>query len=202
LLPSVPLIDQFCCERCSVRFPEVCCDICHPDHYKIPVVEPSNKATRSKSKLNLKPYTRGPSEMSLQTALMDMRRELAAEIFGPHSFLTPQCIMSTKLLNRIVDLAHNQKITNIATLHEQVTWGYLDTHGTVILRLINQFCPPPINPSPLNPLSLNMSPFTTAPLQSHAQPTASSSSENLSSDVRVPKKRNCKNCGIPGHYST
>ena len=200
-LPSVPVIEKFCCERCRVHFPEVCCDICHPDHYKMPVVEPSTKATRLKNKLNPKPYTRGPPEMSLRAALIDMRCELAAEIFGPHSFLTPQCIMSTKLLDRVVDLAHYQKITNITSLHEQVTWGYLDTHGTIILRLINQFYPPPTNPSPLNPLSLNSSPFTTAPLQSHAQPTASSSSDRLSFDVAVPKKRNCKNCGIPGHYS-
>jgi len=84
-----------------------------------------------------------------------MRHELAADIFGPHTFLTPQCIMSTKLLDRIVDLAHNQKITNITTLREQVTWGYLDTHSTVILQLVKQFCPP-----------TDPSPFTIALLQS------------------------------------
>ena len=154
-IPSVPLINQFCCECCRVHVPEVCCDICHPDHYKVPVAEPSDKATRSKNKHKPKPYTRGPPEMSLRTALVDMRRELAADIFGPHTFLTPQCIMSTKLLDHIVDLAHNQKITNITTLRKQVTWGYLDTHSTVILQLVKQFCPP-----------TDPSPFTIAPLQS------------------------------------
>ena len=155
----------------------------------MPVAEPSDKATRSKNKHNLKPYTRGPPEMSLQTALVDMCRELASDIFGPNTFLTPQCIMSAKLLDR-VDLAHHQKITNITTLREQVTWGYLDTHGAVILQLVNRFCPPPTNPSP----------FTTAPLQSRAQATAGSSSNKLLADA--PKKRNCRNCGIPGHYGT
>jgi hypothetical protein len=127
--------------------------------------------------------------MSLQTALVDMRRELAANIFGPHTFLTPQCIMSTKLLDCIVDLAHNQKITNITTLCELVTWGYLDTHGTVILQLVKQFCPP-----------TDPSPFTTVLLQSRAQATAGSSSNKPSADT--PKKRNCRICGIPGHYGT
>jgi len=185
-IPSVPLIDRFCCERCRVHVPEVCCNICHPDHYKVPVAEPSDKATRSKNKHNLKPYAQGPPEMSLRTALVDMCRELAADIFGPHTFLTPQCIMSTKLLDRIVDLAHN---TNITTLREQVTWGYLDTHGTVILQLVKQFCPP-----------TDPSPFTIAPLQSQAQAAAGSSSNKPSADA--PKKRNCRICGIPGHYGT
>src|ERR1700683_2058703 len=76
--PSVPLINHFCCERCRVRLPEFCCDICHPNHYKHPFAEPSDKAPRAKNRHNPKPYTRGPPEMSLHAALVDMRQTLAS----------------------------------------------------------------------------------------------------------------------------
>lgn len=124
--------------------------------------------------------------MSLHAALVDMRQTLASELLPEGTFLTPQCIMRDQLLQRIVDLAHDQKITTVTHLHEQITWGHLDTHAEAIICLIKTFCPPPNTASP----------FTTAPLQPSAQRLSAATPAS-----EAPKKqRNCKKCGVPGHY--
>src|SRR5882672_2531967 len=104
------------------------------------------------------------------------------------TFITPQSLMSTKLINRIINLAHDQKIRDLTNLCDQVSWGFVDTYSTKIITLVQQFCPPPSN-----------SPFTTAPLQSASTNTNIPTPPGPTTD-HPKKKWKCKRCGMEGHY--
>lgn len=92
--------------------------------------------------------------------------------------------MSTKLLDRIVDLAHYRQIQNVADLRNQVTWGFLDSLAPRIIDLVQKFCPPPV-----------VTLFTREPLQRAPQSAASASVPAV-----VKGQRKCKECGVTGHY--
>ena len=64
-----------------------------------------------------------------------------AKILLEGSFSTPQSLMSNKLLDCIVDLAHDQALKTTQHLHEQITWGSLDMHAVQVLELAHKFCP-------------------------------------------------------------
>ena len=135
-----------------------------------------------------KEYTRGPAEKSLCVTLVKFRHELASEILPDQSFITPQSLMSTTLLDRIVDLAHDQALKSAGDLNEQITWAFLDTHGTKIIDLIHQFCPPRVIPL-----------FTSEPLR-QAPNAVASTSTSTSAATNAKGKRKCKGCGVEGHY--
>jgi hypothetical protein len=103
--------------------------------------------------------------------------------------LTAKAFMSDMILDRIVDLAHYQLIKTVATLHDQIAWGYLDTCAGRILELVTQHCPPPEAP-------VASSPFTTAPLQR----LSNSSNSANTPQAAGAAKRKCVLCGVPGHY--
>jgi hypothetical protein len=111
---------------------------------------------------------------------------------GVSMFLTPQALMSTKLVDHIIDLTHNQHLTTIEKLCNQISWCFLDTYGSRIMDLVHQFCPPP--PPPASP------PFTTVPLQS-VYATLSASASSVGASTAPKKKRKCGECGVKGHYS-
>jgi hypothetical protein len=138
-----------------------------------------------------KPYERGPPERNLRAALITMRCELFTTTLPEGTFLTPQALMSTKLVDRIVDLAHNQHLTTIEKLRDQISWCFLDTYGSRIMDLVRQFCPPPPPAS---------SPLTTVPLQS-VRATLSTSTSGTRASTVPKKKRKCGECGVEGHYS-
>ena len=81
--------------------------------------------------------------------------KLRAKIHPKGSFLTPQSLMSNKLLDHIVNLVHDQALKTTQHLHKQITWGFLDTHAIQVLELVHKFCPS------AKPAAL----FTNAPLQ-------------------------------------
>jgi hypothetical protein len=97
-------------------------------------------------------YSQGAAKKSLCMALISLHCDLEKDEV---LMLTAKSFMSDTILDRIVDLAHNQLIKTIASLHEQITWGYLFTCTARILELITQHCPPPVASSP----------FAIAPLQ-------------------------------------
>jgi hypothetical protein len=186
--PTPAAIDSYCCERCVSQTAEFCCDICHPVHFTFPATEPNDKPPRAIRKYMPKEYVRGPTEKALRVALVSFRCELAAEILPEQSFITPQSLMSNTLVDRIVDLAHYQVLKTTADLRDQVTWAFLDTHGTKVVNLVHQFCPPRIIPL-----------FTTAPLQRMLN-TATSASGSVPVTTNMKGKRKCKSCGVEGHY--
>jgi hypothetical protein len=129
------------------------CNIRSPGHFIFPVEEPTtNKPPKVPCKHMPKSYKQGAAEESLHKALISLRCDLAKDEV---LMLTAKAFMSDRILDRIVDLAHYQLIKTIASLHEQITWRYLNTCTSRILELITQHCPPPVASSL----------FTTAPLQ-------------------------------------
>ena len=128
-------------------------------------------------------------EQSLHSALVELHGTLADEVLPKGSFVSPQALMSTKLLDHIVGLVHEQKLCSLEALCQQVSgWAFLDSHGSHIFSLIQQFCPPP-----------SSSLFSTVPLQRQLN-----NSENTvsSSSLAHPQHNNssCKpcKCGICG----
>lgn len=130
---------------------------------------------------------RGPAETDLRNALVEFRRELVKEISPNTRFVTPQALLATELLDRIVDLAHHQRISTIDELRAQITWGFTNTHGHHVVNLAQQFCPPPVLSTP----------FTRDPLQQASQGV---STTRAISGTKQKVQRACKECGEPGHY--
>ena len=94
-------------------------------------------------------------QQTLCSRLVDLCSSFSDEVLPKGGFVAPQAVMSTKLLDHIVGLAHKQKLRSLEALRQQILgWAFLDSHGLRIFELIQQFCPPPLS-----------SPFTTVPLQ-------------------------------------
>ena len=126
------------------------------------------------------------TEKDLRTALVDMRRKLANTRLGKCSFLAPQALMPTSLIDRIVGLAHERKLPTLEALRTQLTWAFLDSHGPEIISLVQQFCPQALP-----------SLFTTAPLAPRHHTVA-----NTTAPVSKPSKQNkCTQCKQLGHNS-
>jgi hypothetical protein len=70
------------------------------------------------------------------------------EDFDGDNFFSPQIIMSNKILDQIIDLAHYLKIITTTTLFEQMHWCYADLYGPEILKIIKMCIPLPRPPSP------------------------------------------------------
>ncbi|KAJ7589755.1 hypothetical protein C8J56DRAFT_1163596, partial [Mycena floridula] len=79
------------------------------------------------------------ADKALRAALITFRASLVDEILGVGSFLPPQTLMPTELLERIVDLAHYKKITTVTELQNQTDWGFSISHGSQVVALIHQF---------------------------------------------------------------
>ena len=117
--------------------------------------------------------------------------------FPGDNFFGPQYLMSDNILNRIVDLARHNKLTDIASLFEQTDWRHASKYGTQILELVNisKPPPPPPPPPPLSSLSLLLSPREA--LQDVLNPL---SQVNEGIPKPGPKKsRRCTACGADNH---
>jgi hypothetical protein len=127
----------------------------------------------------------GLQEQGLHTALINMRTQLAAETLPRGCMLAPQALISTALLDHIVNLARNRKVLTLESLREQITWAFLDLHGAKIINLVRQFCPP-----------ISTSPFTMEPLQRQTNGPA-----NEPGPLKAKKQVKCGSCGQFGHNS-
>ena len=189
----VPVVYRYCCPRCAPCEPEFCCDLCHPSHIQFPPATDAYQKPRDvhqNSNRSHSPWvTMG---CGLQGALIEFRKQLAVERLGRASFLSPQSLLSKTLLDRIVVLAHDHKISTLDSLREQISWGFIDSHGPQIVELVNKHCP----------LVLS-SPFTTAPLQPRSTAMANSSVANSPASGSRPRaKGRCGACGaMDGHNS-
>lgn len=135
----------------------------------------------------------GDNENHLCNALIEFCTKLADETLSHESFLAPQILLSTKLLDCIIDLAHHHKILNFNSLRDQISWAFLDSHGSKIVDLVHKFFPPP-----------SSSPFTTAPLQprtntSDQSTSGSHPSSPLAKTATPSWLIKCRVCGEDGH---
>ncbi|EEB88913.1 hypothetical protein MPER_13058 [Moniliophthora perniciosa FA553] len=129
-----PITTQHCCDRCKPRQVVQCCDICNPEYWPIISTEAFDKVTQPRM-YNPEAYTRGPREKKLQEDLEKLREDLWAEKLkgNGNGLLPPEALWSQKLLMRIVDLAHYNKITTMEQLRKQVTWHYTEALGPLRL---------------------------------------------------------------------
>lgn len=130
----------------------------------------------------------GDNENRLREALIGLRSQLAEEMLSQGSFLAPQIVLSKTLLNRIVDLAHHRKITNMISLRDQISWAFLDSHGSKVVDLVHRFFPPP-----------SSSPFTNTPLQLRASDTLNQSASGSRQPKTNTRPIKCGVCGRDGH---
>ena len=185
---SAPVINWFCCNHCAPCQSNVCCDLCDPTHISFPLaLNPFQKPAQRAMKFNPKLYIMGDNENHLCNALIKLRIKLADKTLSQRSFLAPQILLSMKLLDRIVDLAHHHKILNFNSLCDQISQAFLDSHGSKIVDLVHKFFPPP-----------SLSLFTNTPLQ----PYANTSNQSMSL-TRPPNTATwpikCRVCGGDGY---
>ncbi len=109
---------------------------------------------------NPAPYERDEKEEKLRKELDVLRRHLWAKEVGPGKMITPQSIWPTKLLTRMVNLAHYGKLQTMEDLRKQTPWFFIDDIGVEILAKIQEFCPP-AKKAPPPP---STSPFVSTPL--------------------------------------
>lgn len=155
-----------------------------------PAADAYQKPPRRAPKCNPKPYTASDEEMHLRSGLVELRDQLAVETLSRGSFIAPQALLSKKLLDRIVDLAHNRKVSTLDSLRDQISWAFLESHGQKVVDLIRKFCPP----SP--------SLFTTVPLQPRVANSLASTSSGFHQLPRTTRSIKCGICeGTDGHNS-
>ncbi len=66
-------------------------------------------------------YERGVAEKRLREELVVMRRDLFKEKIPGWSLLSPQALMPTTLLERIVDLAHYGQLSTLDDVQTELT---------------------------------------------------------------------------------
>ncbi|KAG1894466.1 P-loop containing nucleoside triphosphate hydrolase protein [Suillus fuscotomentosus] len=180
----------------------ICCDVCNKMelHSRLFPLQQIT-STRAKPKYKIKPYKMTDTECRLQQELIKWRdSKIIEEDLDADDFFGPQMIMSNKILNCIVDLAHYHKILSTTSLFEQTSWCYSSEYGQSVLDIILTCIPlpivqPPAPPAVIIPPPLGLSSST------NQQPTASTSATK---GVMLPSKRSrkCRACGSTDHIGT
>jgi len=66
------------------------------------------------------------ADVRLKTALQDWRRNQLLSTVGDDDTFGPQLIMTDDILERFVELAHFKQVSDLASIHTQVSWRYID----------------------------------------------------------------------------
>jgi hypothetical protein len=131
----------------------------------------------------------------LKAALQEWR----SDQIGDDEMFGPQLIMTDDVLDRLVGLAHSGRVSDLASIHTQVSWRHIDIWGADILDIIKKYFPDvddvveAESPRPVLQASENLPGPSSWP--SDTPSTAPSGS-------RVPKpmrRRRCSACGSDGH---
>ncbi|KII91007.1 hypothetical protein PLICRDRAFT_553037 [Plicaturopsis crispa FD-325 SS-3] len=205
--------DCSCEGRCGGRTSRLCCDSCNPDHFLLRFAPKPAQSKRGKRKAKVGDYTMTPTDFKLRDALDEWRKkQMEEEGLGRDDFFGPQLLLSDGILDRIVDLAHASKVTNIQELNEQTDWCYASTYGPKILSIIESHAPAPAPPTAPPPVStpLQRHSNTTQGASSSGTPSASGSSssarrQNLQPGPTGEKPKRvyrCGACGMTGHIAS
>ena len=162
------------CPRCGEKKSSVCCDIEDPeifDRFKIPPLKAERASGRSRVEA-LKMEVKTPLDMKLTDVLENWREQTTKIHYGEAALLDfgPSLIMTVKILDRIVDCVHHNKISSVQDLARETRWDEINRYGAEVLALIQSIHPP------LN--STNQSSETTA---------------------STGRKARCSSCGQLGH---
>ncbi len=182
-----------------------CCDVCDPDAFRTSEgLHTHTKPTR-KRKVHANTIlaeNMDGADVSLKNALHAWRvQELKNLGFGGEDFFGPQFVMSERVLQRVVELAHDSKIASSTSFIEQVQWCDSAKYADEIMGLVRSVYP--INlPKPLTVLSSN------SPLSQVPPSTQQFSSAHNAQGLRVLDKENnpievrqrrCGKCKKVGH---
>ena len=165
------------CPRCGESASLICCDIENPDSFctfSIPPLKVHRPMRRSRIK-PLKVNERTPAAVKLIDALEDWCEATTKKRYGEAALLNfgPSLIMPTRVLDRIVDCVHYNKISSIQDLSLETRWDEVSRYGAEVLALIQAIHPPPPTDDPARPQSLKGTPTV--------------------------KKMRCGSCGQLGH---
>lgn len=163
------------CPRCGEEASLVCCDIEHPENF-LRFIIPPLKAERALGRSRVEPVKLGertPLDMKLTDALENWREETTKIRYGEAALLDfgPSLIMTARILDRIVDCVHYNKISSVQDLARETRWDEISCYGDEVLALIQSIHPP-------------------------APTSTTQSSESTGSTGR---KVRCSSCGQLGH---
>lgn len=165
------------CPRCGENGSPICCDVEHPNYFKtfsIPPLKVDHTMCRSRIK-PVKLNERTAADVKLIDALEDWCEATTKTRYGEAALLDfgPSLIMSTRVLDRIIDCVHHNKISSVQDLAHETRWDEVGRYGSEILAVIQAIYPlPPLADNP-------------EPQSSQGPPSA--------------KKIRCGSCGQLGH---
>ena len=173
------------CQRCIIRQPAVCCELCNPEVFQYfarsdPMLRPKRQRNRS----HIPDYEADQYDMNLRDALNDFREQETIKKFGKsrlkHS--GPGLIMPNDILQRIVDCVHAQKIINKDDLQLETRWTRIDLFADAVLAIIDICRRPSLTPGIAN----------------------GDASATVAGAKKAPKvgQSRCGACGEIGHNST
>ncbi|KAF7966472.1 hypothetical protein HWV62_38172 [Athelia sp. TMB] len=142
------------CSRCAPHTSSLCCDTCHPEHFdSLFISQPPEKIARAPNRSCIKAYEATNMEKDLKSELRVWREEQAVVVLGRMTVRKWGAIlfMSDEIIQRIVDCAHDKKITTADHIAKETRWrrDYVDKCADSILALINKHVPPsPVPPPP------------------------------------------------------
>ncbi|KAG2074483.1 hypothetical protein BDR04DRAFT_1007874, partial [Suillus decipiens] len=174
------------CTRCAPLASSVCCDIHNPNSLSQNNISlPSKIAHRS---CTVK-YEMGPQEFELRDALEEWQELMTRRVYGDSTLndYGPGVTMPDSVLDRIIDCAHQHKISTIDDLRKETKWSAADRFGSDVIAIVQCIIPVPV----LLPV------FTTAMHPRQSLPSTSQSSQ----PVIARKQPRCSACGIEGHTS-
>lgn len=171
------------CQRCIIRQPTICCELCNPEHFKdFARSDPRLRPKRLRNRSHIPDYKADQHDMSLRDALNEFREQETIKKFGKSRLKNsgPGLIMPNNILQRIVDCVHAQKINSKDDLQLETRWSRVDLFADAVLAIIDMCRRPPLTPSAAND---NASPAT-----------------NVKKAPKIGQSR-CGACGEVGHNS-
>jgi hypothetical protein len=133
------------CPRCGENTSLICCDIENPESFHSLQIPPL-KVVRAMRRSHVKPVKlneRSTADMKLVEVLEDWREETTKVRYGEAALLDfgPSLIMSTKVLDRIINCVHHGKISSLQDLARETHWDEVGRYGADLLKLIQAIHP-------------------------------------------------------------
>ena len=122
----------------------LCCDTCNPGSFILPLPTASApKQTWAPNKFKASQYELTNADLGLTSALREWRDAQLKSLGVPtgDDMYGSQLILTDDILERLVELAHFNQLTDLASIRAQVNWRYSDLWGTQILRLVKKHVP-------------------------------------------------------------
>lgn len=141
------------CTRCAPHPSLLCCDICNSAHFAELFISPTPvKPTRAPNRSSVKAYGTTAMDKDLKDGLRIWRHEQALAMLGKMKVRKWGVIlfMSDEIVQRIVDCAHDGKISTAGHITKETHWrcDYVDQCAVSLLAVIAAHAPqpPPIAP--------------------------------------------------------